>query len=380
MAKMTSRERVRKALNHEQPDRVPIDLGGTHCSTIHVEPYERLITSLNINPRKPSVVRRVSQTVNEIDEALMKRFNFDCVGICPGPPDKSIEMELPDGTWQDEFGVHRRKPEGAKSWDMVKSPLEGKADIDDLENLPWPNPDDPGYVRGLRDRAKYLYNTTDYAITGYLLNNIVHQAQYLRGFQGWFMDFMENPELCQRIHEKTADLAIEVAGHFLDEVGEYLEVIMMGDDVAGQNGMMISPNDFRKFIKPQWKRLYDFIRTRTDAKLCLHCCGDITAILDDIVEIGIEVINTVQVSNIRMDTSFLKQNYGDKLVFWGAIDTQFVMPMGTVEEVRQEVKKRIDDLASGGGYILAAVHTIQPDVPSENMVALYDTALEYGKY
>jgi len=380
MAAMTPRERVKRALNHEQADRVPIDLGGTNCSTIHVENYERIMAYLNIKPQFPSAVRRVSQTINDIDNALMKRFGLDCVGICPGPPDKSIEADLPDGIWQDEFGVHRQKPKGCKTWDMVKSPLEGETSINDLENFQWPDPEDPGYIRGLRDKAIHLYETTDYAITGYLLYNIVHLAQYLRGFQNWFMDFVENPELCKRIHEKAADLGIEVAGHFLEAIGEYLEVIMFSDDIAGQDGMMISPNDFRKFIKPQWKRLFDFIRSRTDAKLCLHCCGNITAILDDIVEIGIEVINPVQVTNPQMNTRLLKQNYGDKLAFWGGIDTQFVMPMGTVEDVRQEVKKRIDDLALGGGYILSAVHTIQPDVSNENIVALYDTALEYGKY
>ncbi len=380
MNEMTHRERVKKALNHEQPDRIPIDLGGSHCSTIHVDAYDRLLSHLNIAPRSPATIRRVSQTVNEIDEGLMRRFGFDCVGIGPGAPDQSIEKDFPDGTWQDEFGVHRRKPKGSNSWDMVKSPLEGDAGINDLENLAWPNPQDPGYVRGLRKKARYLYENTDYAITGYLIYNIIHQAQYLRGFQNWFMDFIENPEFCRRIHEKVADLAIEVAGRFLDEVGEYIEVVMLGDDIAGQNGLMIHPNHFRKFIKPQWKRLFDFMRTRTYAKMCLHCCGNITAILDDIVELGIEVINPVQVSNPQMNTKALKQKYGDKLVFWGAIDTQHVMPMGLVKDVRKEVKNRIEDLAPGGGYILAAVHTIQPDVPPENIVELYDTALEFGRY
>jgi uroporphyrinogen decarboxylase len=202
----------------------------------------------------------------------------------------------------------------------------------------------------------------------------------LRGFKDWFIDFADNQELCMRIHEMTADLAIEVAGRFLDEVGEYIEVVMLGDDIAGQSGLMIHPNDFRKFIKPQWKRLFDFMRSRTNAKMCLHCCGNITAILDDIIDLGIEVINPVQVSNPKMNTKSLKQNYGDKLVFWGAIDTQHILPNGSVEDVRKEVKGRIDDLAPGGGYILSAVHTVQPDVPSENLVALYDAALEFGKY
>ena len=150
--------------------------------------------------------------------------------------------------------------------------------------------------------------------------------------------------------------------------------------MAGQDGLMIHPDDFRKYIKPQWKRIFDFMKTKTKAKMCLHCCGNITPILDDIVEIGVEVINPVQVSNPQMDTKLLKDRYGKDLSFWGAIDTQNVMPMGNVAQVEDEVKRRIDDLAPGGGYIMSAVHSIQPDVPTENIFALYDTTLEYGRY
>ena len=381
MSKMTSRERVIKALNHEEPDRVPIDLGGTHCSTIHIEPYERVLEALDIKPDPKPIVRRVSQTVNDMDVAVMKRFGFDCVGMMPGGPDHSQSTDLPDGTWVDEFGVHRRMPPDSKSFDMVKSPLgQEEIDLEDIEKYEWPDHGDPGYTRGLGEKAKYLYDNTDYAITAYLLYNIIHLAQYLRGFENWFLDFVQNPEVCAKLHEQCADLGIEIAGRFLDEVGEYCQVIMFADDVAGQDGLMIHPEAFRKYIKPQWKRIFDFMRTKTTAKMCLHCCGNITAILDDIIEIGIEVINPVQVSNPQMDTKRLKKRYGEHLSFWGAIDTQRVMPMGTAGEVKDEVKRRIDDLAPGGGYILSAVHSIQPDVSTENIFTLYDTALEYGNY
>lgn len=167
---------------------------------------------------------------------------------------------------------------------------------------------------------------------------------------------------------------------FLDEVGEYCQVIMFCDDVAGQDGLMIDPDDFRKHIKPQWKRIFDFMKTKKSAKMCLHSCGTINAILDDIVEIGVEVINPVQVSNPQMDTKLLKKQYGKDLSFWGAVDTQHVMPDGTTGEVEDEVRRRIDDLTPEGGYILSAVHCIQPDVPTKNIFKLYGCALEYGKY
>jgi uroporphyrinogen decarboxylase len=252
--------------------------------------------------------------------------------------------------------------------------------MEDIDDFDWPNPHDPGYSRGLRDKARYLYENTDYAIVAYLLYNVIHLAQYLRGFEDWFMDFVENPELSARLHEKAADIGIQVAEHFLGAVGEYCQIVLFADDVAGQDGLMIRPESFKEIIRPQWKRMFDFLRNRTDAKLCLHCCGNIYDILDDIVEIGVEVVNPVQVSHPAMDTRRLKQDYGDRLVFWGSIDTQRVLPFGSPEDVEKEVKKRIDDLAPGGGFILAPVHCITSDVSPENIRAMFDTAREYGRY
>ncbi len=275
MPKMTSRERVIKTLNHEEPDRVPIDLGGTLCTTIHEEPYNRVLEALTIKPNPVPVIRRTSQTVNDIDEIVRKRFGLDCLGIMPGGPDHSQATDLPDGTWVDEFGVHRKMPPGCKNFDMTKSPLDqAEITMDDLEKYNWPDYRDPGYTRELGKRAKHLYDNTDYAITGYLLYNIIHLAQYLRGFENWFVDFIKYPDVCAKLHEQCADLGIEIAGRFLDEVGDYCQVIMFSDDVAGQQGLMIHPDTFRKFIKPQWKRIFDFMRTKTNAKLCLHCCGN----------------------------------------------------------------------------------------------------------
>ena len=380
MPAMTSRERVIKAINHEEPDRVPLDLGGSHCSTIHYDAYENLLTYLNIVPKKPPVIRKVAQTVNEIDQSLIERFGIDLVGIMPGASGSLRNRELSDGTWQDEFGVVRRKTATSKSYDLYKAPLAGKLTLGELSKYEWPDPSDPGYVKGLGEKAKYLYEKTDYAIVAVLTYNIIHMVQYLRGFEDWFVDFAENPELSLRFHEQATEMGIQVAGHFLDAIGDYVQIIMFADDIAGQDGMMISPKSFRNVIKPQWRRLFQFLRRRTNAKLALHTCGNIREILDDIVELGVDIINPVQVAAKGMDTRWLKKEYGDKLSFWGAIDTQKILPYGTPEDVRKEVRMRIDDLAPEGGYILSAVHTIQPDVPPENICVLFDEAREYGKY
>ncbi len=377
---MTSRERVIKAINHEEADRIPIDLGGSHCSTIHYDAYEKLLGYLNIKLDRPPIIRKVAQTVNEIDELVLRQFGADLVGIMPGAPSSSRNRELADGAWQDEFGVIRRRTATSKSYDIFKSPLTGRITLADLNEYEWPNPHDPGRTRGLKEKARYLYENTDYAIVAVLEWNIVLLSQYLRGFFDWFSDVAENPDLCLKLVEQVTDLVMESTGHFLDAIGEYAQIVLFADDIAGQDGMMISPESFRKIIKPQWKRFFQFLKGGTKAKLALHSCGNITEILDDIVELGVDIINPVQVSAKGMDTRRLKKEYGDKLTFWGAIDTQQILPYGSPEDVRREVRKRIEDLAPGGGYILSAVLTILPEVPPENICAMFDAALEYGKY
>jgi len=380
MTDMTSRERVLKAVNHEEADRVPIDLGGCHCSTIHSDAYNNFLNYVNFKPEKPTVIRKVAQTVSEIDESIMKRYGIDLVGIMPGASNDPRSRELPDGTWQDEFGVIRRKTTASKSYDVYKSPLAGPLTIKDLEKYQWPDPHDHGYAKGLREKAQHLYEKTDYAIVAALTYNIIHMVQYLRGFEDWFLDFAAKPELSLLFHDKATEMGMQVAGHFLDAVGDYAQIVVFADDMGGQEGLLISPKSFRDIIKPQWEKFFNFLRTRTKAKIALHCCGGITKILDDIVELGVDIINPIQVTAKGMDTKWLKKEYGDKLTFWGAIDTQTILPYGKPEDVRKEVRKRIDDLAPGGGYILSAVHCIQPDVPPENVHAMLDEAVKYGRY
>ena len=186
MSPLSSRDRVITALNHDEPDRVPADLGGSQNSTIHIEAYVRLLKYLGIEPQKPPSIRKVAQTVNEIEPILLDRLHVDCVGITPGAPDHSRDMDLPNGDWQDEFGVVRRRTPSSKTYDLHRSPLSGQIDIEDVEAFAWPDPDDPGYRRGLNEKARFLYQHTDRALVGYLLYNIIHMAQYLRGFDNWF--------------------------------------------------------------------------------------------------------------------------------------------------------------------------------------------------
>jgi uroporphyrinogen decarboxylase len=181
--------------------------------------------------------------------------------------------------------------------------------------------------------------------------------------------------------EQITDIYIESCNNYLDELGQYLDVFTFWDDVCGQDGWLINPLLYRKMIKPKQRRLLEAIKKKTDAKVFYHSCGATAGLIPDLIDLGFDILNPVQVSARGMDTRRLKQEFGKDIVFWGGgVDTQHVLPFGTPNEVEEEVKRRIDDLAPGGGFVFAAVHNIQALVPPENIVAAYDTALVYGKY
>ena len=167
---------------------------------------------------------------------------------------------------------------------------------------------------------------------------------------------------------------------FLEAVGPYVQIVFVGDDLAEQNGPAIRPAIYRSLIKPRHRKLYQFIKSKADVKLCYHSCGSVVPFIDDLVEMDVDILTPVQVSAANMDSKRLKNDFGDRISFLGGIDTQRVMPFGTVDEVGAEVRRRIEDLAPGGGYILGAVHNIQSEVPPENILAMFNAAKKYGQY
>ena len=201
------------------------------------------------------------------------------------------------------------------------------------------------------------------------------------GMQNYLMSLASDPKLANYLMDKITDIYIESCNNYLDEIGSYIQVFVYYDDLNSQNGWMINPETYRKMIKPKQRRLVDAIKKKTSAKLFFHACGAVFDLIPDLIDLGFDILNPVQVSARGMDTRHLKQTYGKEITFWGGgVDTQHVLPFGTQAEVVDEVKRRIDDLAPGGGFVFAAIHNIQSQVPPENIVALFDTALEYGKY
>lgn len=372
---MTHRERVVAALNHETPDRVPMDLGSTRVTSVVAAEYEKLKRRFGVE-RETVIIDKIQQAV-KVDEEVLRGLDIDTRGVFVRGPDRSTDATLPDGRWRDEWGVTRRRSANGYYFDLDTSPFAGEPTSKDLEAHPWPDPDDPGRTRGVREEALKLRNETDYAVVGHCPGGWIHISQYMRGFAGWFEDLALQPDFATELMERVLDLSLRMAGHYLDAVGDLIDVVAVGDDVGMQRAPMVSPKMYRELIWPLQKRQFRFLREHTKARIFYHTCGSVYALLPDIVDLGVDILNPVQVSAAEMgDTARLKRTFGDRLSFWGAIDNFQILPRGTPEEVRAEVRRRVSDLGRDGGYVLNAVHNIQPDVPVENVLAMYAAGRE----
>ena len=380
---MTHRERVRAALNHQEPDRVPIDLSGAVGDAITATAYANLLRYLGLGHRQVTIDNRMTQTA-KVDEDILQRFDVDFRRVDLGAPDGWTDKELPGDRYQDEWGVIRQRPPGGYYYDLVPdgSPLREIDTVAGLDGYKWPDPFDPGRYRGLRERAKRLHEETDYAVVLVLNCSFFLRCAELRGWENFFMDLAGNPEFAEALMDRYLDIRLAIAGRGLEEAGEYADVVVCTtDDLAGTDRPLLSPRIFRDLIKPRMKRTFDFFKERTAAKRLFHCDGAVYSLIPDFIEVGVEALNPVQVSAAGMgDTRKLKAEFGDRLAFWGAIDTHHVLPHGTPEDVRREVRQRITDLGPGGGYVVCSVHNIQPEVPPANVVAMLEAVNEFGWY
>jgi len=375
---LSHRERVVKTLRHQEADRVPFDLGSTRNSSIHLVAYQKLKAHFGVKA-EDRILHKFMQ-IATVDEPILQALDIDFRCVSPGRPESRPEIPVGEDGYQDEYGVVRRKPSRSFYYDMVKSPLAGAITLQDILKFPWPDPTDPGYTRGLRQQMLQLRHNTDYAIVLNLSSAFVHLTQFLRGFEDWFIDLAADQKLAEALFDATVEHNAAIAENVLKVGGDLADIVSTGDDLGTQNGPLVSPELYRKLFKPRHKKFLDTIRKHTSAFIHFHSCGSIYKLLGDLIDIGVDAIHPVQVAARDMDSHNLKKEFGDRLTFWGGVDTQRVLPKGTVGEVKKEVKRRIEDFAPGGGYILGAVHNIQADVPVENILALYEAGREYGRY
>ena len=372
---MNSRERVKTTLNHREPDKVPIDFGG-FASTIEAEAYEDLKKYLGIE--KETLVWTRAHV--DPDEEILEKFEIDIRYLRPYPIQKWQDVKKKNPVI-DAWGTKWYQPKSSHYFDPVEFPLANFT-LEDLKDYRYPQLWNKEYEDELAKTAERLYKETDYYLIGdALCVGIFEQAWFLRGLENFMIDLVLNKDFANKLLDIVLEQRKDFYGKFLDIVGPYVDMVIVSDDLASQEGPLISPELYREMIKPRHKELNTFIKNKVDVKLFHHSCGAVREFIDDLIDVGIDVLNPVQVSAKDMDTKKLKQDFGQKIVFWGGgCDSQHILPFGSPQEVHDEVKKRISDLKPGGGFVFASIHEIQPETPPENIIAMFEAAKEYRDY
>ncbi|MGI6557592.1 MAG: uroporphyrinogen decarboxylase family protein [Limnochordia bacterium] len=381
---MKSRERALAALNHQEPDRVPFDLGSCTGTNIAVKAYRALRDYLRLPEREVRLRSRTGQLALA-DEDLLEALAVDARGVVPQPPSNyQVVLEEDDDYWKlrDEWGIGWRMPKvGGFYFDMYDHPLAHQYNVD-LDAYNWPKGSDPARIAGLRQQA-IAYREAGYLVCfgGTIGNGFLHTGTHLEGFVDFFTDLALGTPRAEGILDRVLEIKLDFWGQVLDNLGDVVDVVCEQDDLGSQRGPFISPDMYRKYIKPRQQILFDFIKKKAPVKLYFHSCGSVYQFIPDLIEVGVDILNPIQVSAAEMCTRRLKKEFGRDLVFWGGgVDTQEILPYGTPQQVKDEVKRRLDDLAPGGGFVFATVHNIQADVPPENVMAMWEALQEYGVY
>jgi uroporphyrinogen decarboxylase len=381
---MKPRERVLAAIHHEEPDRVPICIGVSNATSMKMKPYRALKALLGIEAPDHYVYDWPELGTALPDEATMRRLHSDVRGVLdlePAHIRARNKARPPHTPYIDSWGSGQVELT-EDVWFPGVHPLADATTIEAIENYPWPDMNDPTRVAHVRAQAQKLRDEGEYAImaTPWLLFPF-ERAHAMQGLDRFMMNMVHHPDFAAALLRKITDVCKVLMGNFLRECGDLIDIIKIGDDLGTQSGLMISPKMYRRFLKPLHAEFIAFIKERTDAKVFFHTDGDVFDLIPDFIEIGVDILNPIQTSAGRMaNLEELKRRYGQHIVFCGAIDTHRILPYGTPEEVRQEVRRVINILGPGGGYMVASVHTIMNDVPPENILAMVDAVEEFGYY
>jgi len=382
---MTSHERVVTALNHSEPDRIPFDLGGTMVSGININALKELKTYLGLT--EPAKVKDAITQMADTGQDVIDLLKVDVKNVGPLVPPASHLKDLgrKDGYHyiEDEWGMQWRMPlTGGLYYDLFKSPLAHVETIQDVENYSWPDALHPFRYKDLKKDADQIVNIEKKAyVLGRMSSGMWEHAMWMTGYEKFMTDMFMNPGVIEAIMEKILEVKMQYWERALEAVGENVMVASCADDLGTQTGLLISLDMYKDQIWPYHKRLFDFIKkkAKSDVKIFFHNDGAIMETIPLLIEAGVDILNPFQVNCTGMDTKKFKQLYGKYITIWGgSCDTQKVLPFGTVQEVKDETKRRIDDLAPGGGFIFAPIHVIQNGVPPENIMAWWETLDQYS--
>lgn len=421
---LSSRERVKKALNHEEPDRIPLDLGGSGVTGMHVSTVYKLRQALGLDsPGTPVKIIEPYQLLGEVRSDLIEALGVDVVeltgtgtmfgfkktgwklwitfdgtpvlvpsGFNTSPEPDGRILIYPDG--DKSAPPSGQMPKGGFYFDSIirqdffdENNLSVEDNTEEFETI---SDEDLEHFSREADR---LYRETDKAIfasfPGSSFGDIalvpapwLKHPKGIRDIEEWYISLSSRQDFVKEIFERQCEIALANLKNIYEAVGNQITVIMMsGTDFGLQTGPFISPNVYRELFKPYNKKLNDWIHDNTSWKTFIHSCGSVKAFIPDFIDAGFDVLNPVQIAAADMDPKELKDKFGEQLVFWGGgVDTQNTLPFGTADEVRAEVLERIKIFGPGGGFVFNTIHNVQPGVPIENVLAMYETIREYGNY
>jgi uroporphyrinogen decarboxylase len=392
---MNSYERVLTALRHQEPDRIPFDLDGCCLTGMNVNCYKGLRRFLGLPEKEPRIYD-LTQQLAKVDEDVLNLLKVDVRGVDPDPVSNAplrVEPYLdPSGKYwrmKDELGIGWSMPVvNGHYFDMTEHPLANITDPDELDNYIIPRGDDPSRFTTMKLRADhYRFEEQKAYILGRHNAGIWELALWTSGFEKFFCDMMTEKEYAHKLMRKITDYKLQYWEIALKTVGSNVLIISEADDLATQNSQLCSLRLYKQMISPYHKELYDFIRQEArkngveELYIFYHTCGSMLPFAETLKEEGVDILNPVQVSAKDMDSKKLKKEIGDMFTFWGGgVDTQHILPFGTVQQVKDEVRRRIEDFAPGGGFVFSTVHNTQSDVPPENYMAMWETLQEYGAY
>ncbi len=377
---LTPRERVRLALNHQEPDRVPINITFTSV------PYVGLRRELGLPDEEihPDVWDRVVPALD-----VVKLMSCDTVQVGLRRPAHVAGLDPTRDTYTDESGVQfvrTDRPAGGVQFEMREHPIK-EPSFDLLDRYTWPDPYDPSRYVGVADQVRWLYENTDYAIFAKMAPNVWEAGNNLCGQARWLEYLATEPDFCLALLQRAGAVSKAFYMEGLKCMGPHISVLRLaGEDFGVQRGMLISPKMFRRLVKPILADIYRAVKERLadmgnyDCKLLLHSCGSVEPIIDDLIEMGVDVLDPVQTSARDMNALQLKEKYGTRISFHGGIDTQYVLPFGDADEVAAETRRKIEALAPGGGWVLCPTHNVQADVKAQNLIHMVNSAIEHGRY
>ncbi len=372
---LTHRQRFRIAVDRKEPDRVPFELGGS-TSMMNDPLYFKVKDLLGVN--REIQPYRAGKASNYYDEEVWERLGSDFRHVWLGSPDNFQVQVDEQGKYIDEWGIARKtKGNGAGE---IFAPL-GDADLDGLNNYRWPDPYDKGRIRGLKERARWLHEHTDYVVSAKypVTDPLLGLGMELRGSK-FFIDLLANKRFANALLDKITQVIYGLYESIMEEAGSFLDMVEIADDFARQSAPLISGHLYREMFMPRYREIVNMIKKKAPGvKVFFHSCGAIYTLIPWFIETGYDIINPLQPNCRGTDHQKIKHEFGSEVCFHGAIDVQAAM-LGSEEDVKREVRRRIDALAPGGGYILSTANQLQQDTPPENVICLSRYAREYGCY